>query len=122
MRTKTKTYIDDLIVLKNNAYEMYKQIEKLNHDADCPETIKNDVLRPIKNKISWLKSTLESKLLAIPKNYSERYNESILLNKMSRAFAELTPEQQDVFIKLIEGMKDGSMLEVKVIDPVEEIF
>lgn len=124
MQTKPKTYIDEIVLLHSNSCSMLKRIEGLTDDGECPEDVKRDILKPIRSKIEWLRNTIENKFSGRidVRRYQSQYNNRLLLNEIMQSASMLTVEQKKDIKMLIDSVMEGKILEIKVAEPVDEMF
>lgn len=87
--------------------------------------IKNEVFRPIRLKLNWIKTGMDIK---IPREHSKlhenqlKYADTQRLNEINRIYTRLTPEAQEFLETVALGLHKGEIIKVETAAPEEEIF
>lgn len=90
--------------------------DALMADKDFPLVVKHSTLLPIRNKLNWIKTTLDSKVPEVNRQIHEQQlknNDTMRIAEIQRLFTRMTPDQQELFEEMGIALAAGEQIEFK---------
>lgn len=88
--------------------------EALIEEKYFPVALKDDCIRPIHNKLVWVRKALDLKVPAARREIFEqqlKHNDTLRLDEINRLFTKMTPEQQDLFERVGKAIVSKELIE-----------